>query len=64
MTLLLDRGANPNGITLDERGPLLKPPLGEYFNSCEKPDPELVLLLLKYGARILLKVLAHVDLAI
>lgn len=31
--LLLDRGADPNGITFDDRGPLLKPPLGEYFNS-------------------------------
>lgn len=54
--LLLDRGADPNGITFDERGPLLKPPLGEYFNANDDPDPALVRLLLKYGARIVLKV--------
>ena len=53
--LLLDRGADPNGITLDERGPLLKPPLGEYFNANDDPDPACVKLLLKYGARIILK---------
>lgn len=63
-TLLLDRGANPNGITFDERGPLLKPPLGEYFNANDDPDPALVKLLLKYGARVVLKVIIILHLTV
>ena len=58
--LLLDRGADPNGITFDERGPLLKPPLGEYFNANDDPDPAIVRLLLKYGARVILKVIKNI----
>ncbi|RWS27636.1 Ankyrin repeat domain-containing protein 50-like protein [Leptotrombidium deliense] len=38
---LLERGADPNAITLDARGPLLKPPLGEYFNATDNIDPDL-----------------------
>lgn len=53
--LLLERGADPNAITLSNHGPLLKPPIGEYFNSSETPDPEIVQLLLRYGARVVLK---------
>ena len=59
--ILLDADADPNAITTDERGPLLKPPLGEYFNSSEAPNCELIRLLLKYGARIIIKVsLSHI----
>jgi len=54
--ILLDADADPNAITVDERGPLLKPPLGEYFNSSEAPNCEIIRLLLKYGARIIIKV--------
>ena len=57
--MLLERGADPNAITFDERGPLLKPPLGEYFNSSESPSGEVVRLLLQYGARIIIKVNKH-----
>ncbi|RWS07427.1 Ankyrin repeat domain-containing protein 50-like protein [Dinothrombium tinctorium] len=62
--ILLERGADPNAITLDSRGPLLKPPLGEYFNSNENVDPNLVRLLLKYGARIIIKTQFHHPLGI
>jgi len=55
VALLLDRGADPNGITFDERGPLLKPPLGEYFNANEEPDSDIIRLLLRYGARVIVK---------
>ena len=55
-SLLLDRGADPNAITTDERGPLLKPPLGEFLNSVDDPEPEIIELLLRYGARVILKV--------
>jgi len=64
LIFLLESGADPNAITLDERGPLLKPPLGEYFNSIEKSDPEIVRLLLRYGARIIMKAQMHHPLGI
>ncbi|XP_074594547.1 uncharacterized protein LOC141849929 [Brevipalpus obovatus] len=64
LTYLLEAGADPNAITLDERGPLLKPPLGEYFNSVEDMDPDLVRLMLKYGARIIMKAQMHHPLGI
>ena len=54
--ILLDRGADPNAITMDERGPLLKPPLGEYINAVDDPHLDVILLLLRYGARVVLKV--------
>ncbi|XP_054163156.1 ankyrin-1-like [Oppia nitens] len=53
--ILLEADADPNAITVDERGPLLKPPMGEYFNSSETPNCEIIRLLLKYGARIIIK---------
>lgn len=52
---LLERGANPNAIILSDKGPLLKPPIGEYFHACEQPQSELVRMLLKYGARVILQ---------
>lgn len=54
--LLLDAGADPNAITTDNRGPLLKPPIGEYFNATEQPKADIVRKLLKYGAQIVIKV--------
>lgn len=54
--LLLSAGADPNAITMDSRGPLLKPPIGEYFNATERPQVEIIRKLLKYGARIIVKV--------
>ncbi|XP_054708988.1 ankyrin repeat and SOCS box protein 10-like [Uloborus diversus] len=51
---LLEHGANPNAILTSNRGPILKPPLGEYFISVSHPDVYIVRLLLKYGAKIIL----------
>lgn len=42
----------------------MKPPLGEYFNSIERTDPELVRLLLKHGARVIMKAQVHHPLGI
>ncbi|XP_076312717.1 ankyrin repeat and SOCS box protein 15-like [Tachypleus tridentatus] len=53
--ILLDCGANPNAITLGEHGPLVKPPIGEYIQAYEQPNIDLIRLLLRYGAKILLK---------
>ncbi|GFR25873.1 uncharacterized protein TNCT_13161 [Trichonephila clavata] len=53
---LLRRGANPNAITLDDNKPVLKPPIGEYLQSCEHPRLDIVKLLLRYGARIVLEI--------
>lgn len=52
----MDADADPNAITVDDRGPLLKPPIGEYFNSADPPCCDVVRLLLRYGARIVIKV--------
>lgn len=54
--LLLEAGADPNAITTDSRGPLLKPPIGEYFNASHRPQIAIVRKLLKYGARVIIKV--------
>ncbi|GFY39099.1 putative ankyrin repeat protein [Trichonephila inaurata madagascariensis] len=53
---LLRRGANPNAITLDDNKPVLKPPIGEYLQNCEHPRLDIVKLLLRYGARIVLEI--------
>ncbi|KAL3242911.1 hypothetical protein MRX96_020923 [Rhipicephalus microplus] len=59
--LLLERGADPNGLTYasesGERGaPLVQPPLGEYLcGQEEEPRGELIRLLLRYGARVVLR---------
>ena len=52
----MEAGADPNAITNDARGPLLKPPIGEYFNATERPQAFIVRKLLKYGAKIVIKV--------
>ncbi|XP_064482246.1 ankyrin-1-like [Ornithodoros turicata] len=56
--LLLERGADPNALTFSERGgPLLRAPLGEYLASSDDApcSPCLVRLLLKFGARAVLR---------
>lgn len=53
MRLLLEHGANPNLITVDQRGPLLKPPIGEYLNNVKQLQPAVVRTLLKYNARVI-----------
>ncbi|KAH9402955.1 hypothetical protein TYRP_015719, partial [Tyrophagus putrescentiae] len=62
--LLLDAGADPNAITTDNRGPLLKPPIGEYFNATEQPRADIVRKLLKYGAQIVIKAQVHNQIGI
>lgn len=53
--ILLERGANPNVITYSDTGAvLLKPPLGEYFVSSDFPEEDIVRLMLKYGAKIVI----------
>ncbi|CAM1325705.1 Uncharacterised protein g9041 [Pycnogonum litorale] len=62
VTLLLERGANPNIITLSDTGgggPLIKPPLGEYFISSDFPEKEVVRLFLRYGADIIIASQKH-----
>ncbi|KFM66051.1 putative ankyrin repeat protein, partial [Stegodyphus mimosarum] len=51
---LLENGANPNAILMTSRGPILKPPLGEYFAAISHPNINIVRMLLKYGARVVL----------
>ncbi|UYV82595.1 hypothetical protein LAZ67_22000063 [Cordylochernes scorpioides] len=54
--LLLENGADPNGVMVGEDEiVILRPPLGEYINSQEMPTLEVVCLLLKHGARVVLK---------
>lgn len=56
--LLLERGADPNGLTYAEPGgaPLVQPPLGEYLcGQEEEPRGALIRLLLRYGARVVLR---------
>lgn len=57
MDLLLELGADPNAITRDDHGPLLKPPIGEYLRAARQPDAFIVSKLLKYGAKIVLTVI-------
>lgn len=62
--LLLDCGADPNAVSVCDDGPLIKPPIGEYFNSCDYPTVDIVRLLLCYGARIVIKSQIHHPLGI
>ncbi|XP_035228678.1 putative ankyrin repeat protein RF_0381 isoform X2 [Stegodyphus dumicola] len=52
---LLQRGANPNAITVSDNTRVFKPPIEEYLKCCEHLQPEIIQLLLRYGARIVLK---------
>ncbi|GFY75294.1 ankyrin-1 [Trichonephila inaurata madagascariensis] len=62
--LLLDCGADPNAVSVCDEGPLIKPPIGEYFNSCDHPTEDIVRLLLYYGAKVVLKSQIHHPLGI
>ncbi|XP_014216553.1 uncharacterized protein LOC106645248 isoform X2 [Copidosoma floridanum] len=55
MTMLLERGADPNICVNSEEGLTLRPVLAEYVASNENPSVEVVSLLLKYGARVVIK---------
>lgn len=45
--ILLEEGANPNAITLADGKPVLKTPIGEYIQSSEHPNPDIVRMLLR-----------------
>lgn len=53
--MLLERGADPNLVIRSDEGPALRPVLAEYVASNENPSVEVVALLLKYGARVVIK---------
>ncbi|XP_018494351.2 poly [ADP-ribose] polymerase tankyrase-1 [Galendromus occidentalis] len=68
--LLLENGADPNSITYTEEGkPFLKPPIGEYFLSTDefrahRPREDIVRLLLKYGAKVVMTLQTQNELGI
>lgn len=53
--MLLERGADPNLVIRSDEGPALRPVLAEYVASNENPAVAVVALLLKYGARVVIK---------
>ncbi|CAK1592839.1 unnamed protein product [Parnassius mnemosyne] len=54
--LLLEGGADPNLKVLnEEEGAQLRPALAEYLASCARPAAATVALLLRYGARVIMK---------
>ncbi|XP_066599475.1 ankyrin repeat and SOCS box protein 14-like isoform X2 [Prorops nasuta] len=55
LRMLLERGADPNLVIRSDEGPALRPVLAEYVASNENPSVEVVALLLKYGARVVIK---------
>ncbi|XP_026301545.1 ankyrin repeat domain-containing protein 65 isoform X2 [Apis mellifera] len=55
LSMLLERGADPNLVIRSDEGPALRPVLAEYVASNENPSVEVVALLLKYGARVVIK---------
>lgn len=55
LKMLLERGADPNLVIPSEEGLSLRPVLAEYVASNENPSVEVVSLLLKYGARVVIK---------
>ncbi|XP_054715411.1 ankyrin-3-like [Uloborus diversus] len=70
--MLLECGADPNAVSVsgspeltDDSAPsLLRPPIGEYFNSCDRPAVDVVRLLLCYGARVVIKSQMHHPLGV
>ncbi|XP_077289657.1 uncharacterized protein LOC143913633 [Arctopsyche grandis] len=58
LKMLLDKGANPNLRVYNDAedlGSQLRPVLAEYLASNAEPDAEIVNLLLKHGARVIMK---------
>ncbi|XP_014612675.1 ankyrin-1-like isoform X2 [Polistes fuscatus] len=55
LQMLLERGADPNLVIRSDEGFSLRPVLAEYVASNENPSVEVVALLLKYGARVVIK---------
>lgn len=55
LEILLEHYADPNIFTVSDTAPELKPPLGEYIAANQSPDPDVIHMLLKYGACVVLK---------
>ncbi|XP_014228841.1 uncharacterized protein LOC106653779 isoform X4 [Trichogramma pretiosum] len=56
LELLLERGADPNRVVASEAGgTLLRPALAEYVGANAQPDLRVIGLLLRHGARVLIK---------
>lgn len=52
MDLLLARGADPNIIVSGLDGSPMLPPLGDYLAASDEHDPNVINLLLRYGAEV------------
>ncbi|CAG7785048.1 unnamed protein product [Allacma fusca] len=55
MRVLLESGAEPNKMIVSDDGTALKPVLGEYLSSNEVIDKSVVALLMRHGAKVILK---------
>ncbi|XP_075219041.1 ankyrin repeat and SOCS box protein 16-like [Lycorma delicatula] len=55
LRMLLTAGADPNLVIDSDEGPPLRPVLAEYIASSENPCPAIVHLLLRFGARVIMK---------
>ncbi|XP_049793661.1 ankyrin repeat and SOCS box protein 14-like [Schistocerca nitens] len=55
LRLLLKAGADPNLLVESDGGSSLRPVLSEYVASSEHVSPEIVALLLRYGAKVVMK---------
>ncbi|XP_063218720.1 poly [ADP-ribose] polymerase tankyrase-1-like [Bacillus rossius redtenbacheri] len=52
---LLYNGADPNMLIESDEGPPLRPVLAEYISSNEEPCPQVINILLRYGAKVVIK---------
>lgn len=55
LELLLSRGANPNIIVAGLDGSPILPPLGDYLAASDDHDADVINLLLRYGAEVIMK---------
>ena len=55
MKILLENGADPNQLIMSDDGTALKPALGEYLSSNHTVDKDIVNLLMRHGAKVILK---------
>ncbi|XP_066991443.2 ankyrin repeat domain-containing protein 65 [Anabrus simplex] len=55
LKILLTNGADPNLVIDSDEGPPLRPVLAEYIASNEEPCPAIVHMLLRYGAKVVMK---------
>nr|CAD7257178.1 unnamed protein product [Timema shepardi] len=55
LKLLLSSGADPNMVIESDEGPPLRPVLAEYISSNENPCPVVLNMLLRHGAKVVMK---------